>query len=828
ATRFIALNNSGVSGGAALLLDNKNHNVTIQIDAKGMEPGQVHPQHIHGFTDGTVSHTPTLAQDGDHDGFVELAEGLTRYGQILLNLSLNPDDSVHDHGTTSHDHTGNAQFPTADANGVLHYRQTFHFDPNDANAAAVLASIRDLAKKEIVLHGESVAAGSGNGTTGETDGSAGYKTVLPVASGELKAVNGALANKLASYLDCSADPASTQLSTYLLTGSTTADIEPVNNRDPVEKEIVPKGQTVATESGNGASGAVDATPVNKPAVAVAPIENKAVEILLGSKVAPKAADQTTTPASNPAPTGTTNTSTAKPEPVVASAPLSMVSFSGSGAIGIQIGFDSVARAAAAQGLLAVHNAAVAAGKILPVTIVPGDAIPAGPASGDGSLVVHQGGQVAVPSGYRTIAVDAPAPVTLFGGAGNGQVVVAGTGGLAFNAGAGTGTVMVGGGSNLVSVFEGAGSQNIDLGAGDDTVAALGGNNVIAAGLGKNQILLGSGANQVNSTGNDLIAGGSGAATVTAGTNAPVVFLGSGPSRFIGGGGRATVVGGVGADTMSSSGNSQLWLGSNTDVVNSTGADTVIARTGSATVNADGNMFVFAGSGRMDFHGGAGASTVLGASGASTLHGGAGSVIALAFAPMTYVGGNGADTIAAFGVDSALTATGGSGTALFLAGASGHNSITGGSGTSIIFGGGEGDVLTAGSGAGDTIKAGSGAETISAAGTQGVHKLYAGSGPNLIRTGNNNTNVLLSTGAATISAGTGMDLYAFTQGNHPDVLIQNFKSGADFISLVGFASGEATRALGTATNSGGSEHLTLTDGTRITFQNFTGLTSTNFM
>ena len=256
---------------------------------------------------------------------------------------------------------------------------------------------------------------------------------------------------------------------------------------------------------------------------------------------------------------------------------------------------------------------------------------------------------------------------------------------------------------------------------------------------------------------------------------------------------------------------------------------MIARTGSATVNAvSGNMFVFAGSGRLDFHGGTGASTVLGAGGASTLTGGAGTIIALAYAPMRYVGGNGADTIAAFGTGSALTATGGSGTALFLAGPSGHNSITGGSGTSIIFGGGDGDVLTAGIGAGDTIQGGTGAETISAAGTNGVHKLFAGSGPELIRTGDNNTSVLLSTGAATINAGAGVDLYAFTQGNHPDVLIQNFKSGADYITLVGFASGEAARAMATATTSGGSERLTLSDGTHITFQNFTGLTGANFL
>ncbi len=189
-TDFIALNNSGVAGKATVLLDSVTQSVTVDIQASGLEPGQVHIQHIHGFDDDSKATTPKLAQDTDHDGFVELGEGLATYGPIQLNLSLNPADSAHDHGTSGHDHTGAAQFPTADANGNIRYTETFHFAASDPNAQAIFNGITPLTAKEVVVHGESVAAGSGAGTTGEVDGTAGYKAVLPVASGELHLVAG--------------------------------------------------------------------------------------------------------------------------------------------------------------------------------------------------------------------------------------------------------------------------------------------------------------------------------------------------------------------------------------------------------------------------------------------------------------------------------------------------------------------------------------------------------------------------------------------------------------------------------------------------------------
>jgi hypothetical protein len=120
ATDFTALNNSGVAGHAVLLLNQDAQTVTVDIQASGLEPGQMHIQHIHGFNDDADSKSPTIAQDTDGDGFVELAEGLATYGPIQLNLTLNPENAAHDHGTAGHDHTGEAVFPTVGADGMLH------------------------------------------------------------------------------------------------------------------------------------------------------------------------------------------------------------------------------------------------------------------------------------------------------------------------------------------------------------------------------------------------------------------------------------------------------------------------------------------------------------------------------------------------------------------------------------------------------------------------------------------------------------------------------------------------------------------------------------
>ena len=89
-------------------------------------------------------------------------------------------------------------------------------------------------------------------------------------------------------------------------------------------------------------------------------------------------------------------------------------------------------------------------------------------------------------------------------------------------------------------------------------------------------------------------------------------------------------------------------------------------------------------------------------------------------------------------------------------------------------------------------------------------------------------MLVGTGATTLVSGGGVDLFAFANGSHNTVLIQDYVSGFDYISLAGFPVGEATAALAGATTSAGSQSLTLSDGTHITFQGFSGLTPANFL
>ncbi len=495
--------------------------------------------------------------------------------------------------------------------------------------------------------------------------------------------------------------------------------------------------------------------------------------------------------------------------------------------------DGTARIAAMQTLLDPVNAGVIGGGVVVATGQPA-ALPAGQS---GEMVVSASGAYVMPAGYRTALVQPGSDVTISGGAANGQLVIGSNTHLAFNAGAGAGSVFAGPWASLVSVYPGAGSQYIDLGSGDDTVVALGGNDTINTGFGNNRILLGAGASSVVSNGWDLIAGGSGNATISAGTvqtNFPTVFLGSGNTLFDGSG---TVVGGSGADTLNTVRYGVYWLGSNTDIVNSGGADTIVGAGGAATVTAlVGQDLVFAGAGALDFVGGSGASTILGsATGSATLHGGSTGMLVLSYGSLTAFGGTGVDTIAAFG--GSMTVHGGGGAALFLGGPGGHNVIDAGApnvaiaGNATIFGGGDGDVLSAGSYAGDFILAGAGAETINGAGPRpaaAVDRFYGGAGPNLFLAGPATTAIQVGTGAATIQGSTGLGLFAVVDGRAAQVTITDFNPTLDYLSLQGFPAGEAAAALGSAVISGGNETLALSDGTNITFVGFSALTAQHFL
>ncbi|HBU15053.1 MAG TPA: hypothetical protein DEF16_09765 [Gemmobacter sp.] len=194
AVDFVALNSSGVSGQAVLALGEATDGtpyLSVSITADGMTANQVHVQHIHGTFDAegnpTDAREPVLAQDTDGDGFVEVLEGVATYGDIVMTL----DTEGHDHGMGHVSHG-----PSANAAGELSYVRALDLTDLSALLSPVsgnqytMEDLMPLVLREIVLHGASVGAGYGAGSTGEINGSQnGYVAILPAATGEIEAIS---------------------------------------------------------------------------------------------------------------------------------------------------------------------------------------------------------------------------------------------------------------------------------------------------------------------------------------------------------------------------------------------------------------------------------------------------------------------------------------------------------------------------------------------------------------------------------------------------------------------------------------------------------------
>jgi Ca2+-binding RTX toxin-like protein len=143
--------------------------VHVQMDVTGLEPGHTHLVELHGSS-ARASIGLTQALDPDHDGFVESGEANQAAGPSLVGAAVaSPDGSVHLTQTVTMSQLANLL--------------------GGGNAALLLP----LDFRSVEITGMSVPAGTGAGTSGEVDGSGGFKMTLPVASAELHAQTDATA-----------------------------------------------------------------------------------------------------------------------------------------------------------------------------------------------------------------------------------------------------------------------------------------------------------------------------------------------------------------------------------------------------------------------------------------------------------------------------------------------------------------------------------------------------------------------------------------------------------------------------------------------------------
>jgi Ca2+-binding RTX toxin-like protein len=177
-----ALNSSGVNATAVLAMNTEEDGTSylnVAISATGMTPSQTHAQHVHGLFDGNGtpidSMSPTIANDTDRDGMVEVLEGVSSYGDVLLPL------------------TSGGAMPMADASGRVSFVQSYDLG-DDSNFFSPVTmtdytaeDIMPLTLREIVLHGVEIPDGIGESTGGEADGGTnGFLGILPAAAGEIQ------------------------------------------------------------------------------------------------------------------------------------------------------------------------------------------------------------------------------------------------------------------------------------------------------------------------------------------------------------------------------------------------------------------------------------------------------------------------------------------------------------------------------------------------------------------------------------------------------------------------------------------------------------------
>lgn len=186
----VGANNATASAQATITYDDLTMMLMVDITATGLDDG-AHPQHIHGLVGPNAdSVAPTAADDADGDGFVELIEGVPSYGPVVLPLTM-----------------ADGSFPVSAGGGYVFSES---YDLSDGAVFGEGFGVADLAPemlqlREIVIHGQTVPEGSGQGTLGEVGGGdtgpvpanpdglangvGGYVAFLPAAAGEIVAAD---------------------------------------------------------------------------------------------------------------------------------------------------------------------------------------------------------------------------------------------------------------------------------------------------------------------------------------------------------------------------------------------------------------------------------------------------------------------------------------------------------------------------------------------------------------------------------------------------------------------------------------------------------------
>jgi hypothetical protein len=153
---------------------------SAQVRMTGTPRNMAHVQHIH-----AADKCPTIAADTNHDGFVDVVEGIPAYGPILVPLDADLSSQA----------AGSMTFPMANNAGFYNYQKMTSLtamladlhapDPDPMDAVVKLPAGEDLnlAGRHVVVHG--VPASTHLPATVQTLHGLPAQATLPIACGEI-------------------------------------------------------------------------------------------------------------------------------------------------------------------------------------------------------------------------------------------------------------------------------------------------------------------------------------------------------------------------------------------------------------------------------------------------------------------------------------------------------------------------------------------------------------------------------------------------------------------------------------------------------------------
>jgi hypothetical protein len=153
----------------------RGDSLTIDVRARGLAPDLVHLQHFHGFTDGHQASCPTVAQDTNHDGVIDLMETAPTSGETMVPFTADPVSMEIVVST----------YPKASADGTYHYQKTVSLSALDAAFGKKYNGQKlQLEHRVVFIHG--VPETTKLPATVASLGDIPAQVTIPIACGEIK------------------------------------------------------------------------------------------------------------------------------------------------------------------------------------------------------------------------------------------------------------------------------------------------------------------------------------------------------------------------------------------------------------------------------------------------------------------------------------------------------------------------------------------------------------------------------------------------------------------------------------------------------------------